>query len=99
MTERPQRAKPMMDRVLERPADLPPDLPRRGVGGDALLPQERCELLAPLPQCLLANVEPFAGLELMLALDHQMHVRMRLIRVQHHGVSMLQREVLARKGL
>ncbi len=49
-------------------------------------------MLAPIPQKLLVDVHP--PTELVLRLHHQMHVRVLLVGVQHHGVAVLP-EILA----
>ncbi|MCY1244532.1 hypothetical protein D9M72_576140 [compost metagenome] len=97
LREDPLCPQPMMDWIPIGLAHLAAHLPRRRVGCYALLAHQCGELLAPLPQRVLADVEALARLELVLALDHQMHMRVRLVRVQHHGIAILQREVLARK--
>jgi len=63
LPECPKRTQPVMDGALQGLADLTTHLPRRRVGRDALLPHQRGELLAPLPQCRLADVEALAWLE------------------------------------
>ncbi|MNY37639.1 hypothetical protein D3C86_1722140 [compost metagenome] len=88
-------AQPMMDRVAIGLAHLATHLPRRRVRRDTLLTHQCGELFAPLAQSFLSDIEPLAGLELMLALDHEVYVRVRLVRMQHQRIAILQCEVLA----
>ena len=66
----------------------------RGVafGCNALFAHQAREVLAPISQELLVDVQPPA--ELTLGLDDQMHVRLLLMGVQDHRVAVL-REFLA----
>jgi len=92
-----QALEPLMNRVLLARPDAASKRRGRGIGRDTLFTQEGGEVLAPLPQGRLADVEALAGLELVFGLDHQVNVRMGLVGVQHHRVAILQRKVLARE--
>jgi hypothetical protein len=54
-----------------------------------------CKPLPPFSQHAHPNVEPFALFAHRL--DDHVHMRMRLVRMQHHRVSMLERKLLARE--
>ena len=57
-----------------------------------MCPQVASKLLAPVTQRGLVNIEPHAIFTERL--HHDMHVRMRLIRMQHQRVSMFEPELL-----
>jgi hypothetical protein len=61
--------------------------PRCGVGRNPLFAHQLREVLAPISQELLVDMEPPA--EVALGLDDQMHVRVLLVGVQDHGVAVL----------
>jgi hypothetical protein len=66
--------------------------PRRRVSRNTLFAHQLREVLAPISQELLVDVQPPA--ELALGLHYQVHVRVLLVGVQDHGVAVL-REFLA----
>jgi hypothetical protein len=66
-----------------------------GIRRHAQSTQVTRELRPPVPQGRLLDVEPHALLA--YGLEDQMHMRMWLVRVQHHRVPMLPIEFLARE--
>ena len=52
-----------------------------------------CEPLAPLPERSFAKVQPLAVFA--SGLENQVDMRMRLIRVQSHYITMLERKLIA----
>ena len=76
---------------------MTPHGPRGRIRGDPLLPHHSGEVLPPLPQHGLIDVEtPSVD---ALGLDDQVHVGVSLMRVQCHGIPVLGPELLPREGL
>jgi integrase len=71
------------------PSRLPAHRPLRGIRRDAVRAQMTCELLAPMPQRRLADIEPHTLLAHRL--HNNVHVRMRPIGMQRKGVAMRRR--------
>src|SRR6185437_8161963 len=73
---------------------MPSDGSWRRIRGDALVPHHPRKILAPFAQRGLVDVEP-RRIE-AIGLHHQVHVRMSLMSMERHGVTVLQSELLAR---
>src|SRR6185437_14482868 len=69
-----------------------------GVCGDPLFAHHPCEVLPPLPQHRFVDMQPPAPV-LALGLHDEMYMRVLLMRVQRHDVTVLRTELLPREGL
>jgi len=74
---------------------LPSELRRGRIGLHALPPELTSKLLAPATEVRLPDVEP-TPVHAMRT-DHEMNMRMILIRVHHERVAVLQSELLPRE--
>ena len=83
----------MVDAVAHAFLRSAPQLDGRRIGRDTEFTHVACEVLPPGSQRGLADVEPLALLAHRF--HHQMHVRVPLVRVQDHGVSVLEGELLS----
>ena len=84
-----------VDAIPNRCAYLSANGTLSSVRGDALRPKMRCELPAPAPERCLADIQSLAVLA--DCLDHQVDVRVILVRVQNHRVAVLECEFLPGK--
>src|ERR1700722_18964998 len=87
-----------VDRVAEGLLSLSAGGTRGRIGRDPLVPHHLSKVLPPLPQHRLVDMKASLAV-LALGLDDQVHMRVVLMSVQHHGVSMLRAELLARENL
>lgn len=82
----------LLKAVRQFAVDVAPDVPLSRIRGDTHRPQVPGEPCPPLPQRGFANVQALTVLADRL--EYDVDVRVRLIRMQGHGIAMLERELL-----